>query len=290
MVVIWFGIVNVYRPSLQEKDKRMRLFIFYTMNILDTIIAQKKIEVAERKANVSIAALEQSQYFNRKTLSLKSFLADENRTGIIAEFKRKSPSKGWINADADATIIPKAYADNGASGISVLTDEKFFGGSFDDLRKARINEVPVLRKDFMIDDYQLVEAKSVGADVILLIAANLTVEQVKQLAATAKKLGLEVLLEIHNDEELGHICDEVDIVGVNNRNLKTFEVSIQTSIDLSTKIPTDKVKISESGISDVNTIKELKKYGFKGFLIGENFMKSTDPSFAFASFAKQLKG
>lgn len=260
------------------------------MNILDKIIAQKKIEVAERKAKISITELEQSQYFKRETISLKAFLADENRTGIIAEFKRKSPSKGWINADADAAVITKAYADNGASGISVLTDEQFFGGTFSDLKQARVNHVPILRKDFMIDEYQLVEAKSVGADVILLIAANLSVAEVKELAGFAKNIGLEVLLEIHNDEELGHICDAVDIVGVNNRNLKTFEVSIQTSIDLSTKIPASTFKISESGISDVSTINELKKHGFTGFLIGENFMKSTDPSIAFASFVKQLKG
>lgn len=260
------------------------------MNILDTIIAQKKIEVEERKVKIPFAVLEQSAYFKRETLSLKKFLADTSRTGIIAEFKRKSPSKGWINADADAGKITKAYADNGASGLSVLTDEQFFGGSFSDLDKARVNQIPILRKDFMIDEYQLAEAKSIGADVILLIAANLTVQQAKQLAASAKNLGLEVLLEIHNEEELGHICDEVDIVGVNNRNLKTFEVSIQTSIDLSPKIPRDKFKISESGISDVHTIAELKKHGFKGFLIGENFMKFADPSVAFASFVEQLKG
>ena len=260
------------------------------MNILDTIIAQKKIEVKERKSTKPVSVLEQSACFKRETLSLKKFLTDENRTGIIAEFKRKSPSKGWINADADAAVVTKAYTDNGASGLSVLTDEQFFGGSFADLEKARINEVPILRKDFMIDEYQLVEAKSIGADVILLIAANLTVQQAKHLAKAAKNLGLEVLLEIHNAEELEHICDEVDIVGVNNRNLKTFEVDIHTSIDLSTKIPADKFKISESGISDVYTIRELKSHGFEGFLIGENFMKSPEPQIAFASFVKQLKG
>jgi len=259
------------------------------MNILDTIIAQKKIEVAERKETTPIKTLEQSNYFRRECFSLKQFLTDENRTGIIAEFKRKSPSKGWINSDADASKITKAYADSGASGLSVLTDEQFFGGSFADFEKARANSIPVLRKDFMIDEYQLVEAKSIGADVILLIAANLTVEQVKQLAIAAKNIGLEVLLEIHNADELEHICNEVDIVGVNNRNLKTFEVSIQTSIDLAKKIPADKLKISESGISNTDTIIELKKHDFKGFLIGENFMKSADPSIAFASFVEQLK-
>ncbi|MBX2921090.1 MAG: indole-3-glycerol phosphate synthase TrpC [Chitinophagaceae bacterium] len=259
------------------------------MNILDTIIEQKKIEVAERKKQTPVAVLESSEYFRRQPLSLKKFLADKSRTGIIAEFKRKSPSKGWINAEADAAKITKAYAENGASGLSVLTDEKFFGGSFADIQKARLNEVPVLRKDFMIDEYQLIEAKSVGADVILLIAANLTVLQVKHLAKAAKNIGLEVLLEVHNEEELAHICDEVDLVGVNNRNLKTFEVSIQTSIDLSAKIPSGKLRISESGISDVTTILELKKHGYTGFLIGENFMKATNPAIAFAAFVEQLK-
>lgn len=259
------------------------------MNILDTIIEHKKLEVAERKKEAPVSQLEQSELFGRSTLSLKKYLLDAGRTGIIAEFKRKSPSKGWIHADADPVKITTAYALNGASGLSVLTDEKFFGGSSEDLRKARINEVPILRKDFMIDEYQLIEARSIGADVILLIAANLTKQQVKTLATTAKGLGLEVLLEIHNEEELEHICDAVDLVGVNNRNLKTFEVSIETSIGLSKQIPSDKLKISESGISDVKTINELKKYGYKGFLIGENFMKAPDPSIAFAAFVEQLK-
>jgi indole-3-glycerol phosphate synthase len=159
----------------------------------------------------------------------------------------------------------------------------------DDLKKARINNIPVLRKDFIVDTYQVLEAKAVGADVILLIAANLTPGQVKTLASTAKNLGLEVLLEIHNEEELEHICEEVDIVGVNNRNLKTFEVSIETSVYLAGLIPTDKIKISESGISDAKTIQELKKYDYKGFLIGENFMKAPDPAIAFAAFVEQLK-
>jgi indole-3-glycerol phosphate synthase len=259
------------------------------MNILDTIIEQKKLEVAERKKTVPVAVLEKSAYFSRETFSLKKFLNDESKTGIIAEFKRKSPSKGWINANADATQITRAYTQNGASGLSVLTDEQFFGGSFVDIQKARANDIPILRKDFMIDEYQLIEAKSIGADVILLIAANLSIPQTKNLAASAKRLGLQVLLEIHNEEELDHICDEVDIVGVNNRNLKTFEVSIETSIILSDKIPADKIKISESGISDVQTIQILKTHGFKGFLIGENFMKAPNPAIAFASFVEQLK-
>ena len=171
-----------------------------------------------------------------------------------------------------------------------LTDENFFGGSNDDIMYARdIVSVPILRKDFIIDEYQIVEAKAIGASVILLIAANLTPQRVQELALFAKRLSLEVLLEIHNEDELQHICTEVDIVGVNNRDLKTFTVDVNRSIELSDKIPADKIKISESGISDVDTIIRLRQYGFKGFLIGENFMKHADPSIAFADFVNALK-
>lgn len=259
------------------------------MNILDTIIEQKKVEVAARKRQNPVAALEQSEYFSRQPLSLKRFLLDENKTGVIAEFKRRSPSKGWINENADPLVITSAYTQYGASGLSVLTDEIFFGGSTDDLKKARVNSIPVLRKDFIIDEYQVLEAKSMGADVILLIAANLAPKQVKELASAAHHWGMEVLLEIHDEQELDHICEDVDIVGVNNRNLKSFEVSIETSVRLGKLMPPGKVKISESGISDVQTIKELKRHDFKGFLIGENFMKAMDPAKAFAAFAEALK-
>lgn len=245
--------------------------------------------MAERKARVSVAELEKGKFFASETLSLKSFLADPARTGIIAEFKRKSPSKGIINDRVTVEEVTGAYAKYGASGISVLTDQEFFGGSLDDLLAATINEVPLLRKDFMIDEYQLIEAKAYGAEVILLIAACLTPVQVKTMAATAKGLGLEVLLEIHNEEELGHICDAVDLVGVNNRNLKTFEVSIGTSLGLINKIPKEKPAVAESGISDVDTIVTLRQAGFSGFLIGENFMKQASPSVAFADFVNQLK-
>lgn len=259
------------------------------MNILDKIVVQKQKEVAERKARVSVAELEKGKFFASETLSLKSFLADPARTGIIAEFKRKSPSKGIINDRVTVEEVTGAYAKYGASGISVLTDQEFFGGSLDDLLAATINEVPLLRKDFMIDEYQLIEAKAYGAEVILLIAACLTPAQVKTMAATAKGLGLEVLLEIHNEEELGHVCDAVDLVGVNNRNLKTFEVSIGTSLGLINKIPKEKPAVAESGISDVDTIVTLRQAGFSGFLIGENFMKQASPSVAFADFVNQLK-
>ena len=258
------------------------------MNILETIIAKKHIEVASNKAMVSIEELKQSDLFNRPTFSLKHFLLDENKTGIIAEFKRQSPSKGIINGTADVLEVTQAYTMNGASCLSVLTDEHFFGGSDQDLRKARVNNIPILRKDFIIDEYQIVEARSMGADVILLIAACLTPKRVKELAAFAKSIQLEVLLEIHAAEELEHICDETELVGVNNRDLKTFTVDINRSIELSKKIPADKIKIAESGINDIETIRIFRQAGFKGFLIGENFMKQPDPMIAFAIFVQQL--
>jgi indole-3-glycerol phosphate synthase len=259
------------------------------MNILDQIIAQKKIEVAQRKLVMPVALLEKEYFFNKDTLSLKSFISNPLRTGIIAEFKRKSPSKGIINDRSTVEEVTMAYAANGASGLSVLTDEHFFGGNISDLIKATVNEVPILRKDFMIDEYQLIEAKAYGAEVILLIAACLSIQDVKTMAKRAKSLGLEVLLEIHNKEELEHICDDVDLVGVNNRNLKNFEVSIANSLDLINQIPKDKPAIAESGINNVDTIVTLQKAGFKGFLIGEHFMKEASPSIAFADFVQQLK-
>ncbi|GGH68018.1 indole-3-glycerol phosphate synthase [Filimonas zeae] len=258
------------------------------MNILDTIVAKKKEEVAARKALVSSAELEKQALFTRPTLSLVQSLVHPERTGIIAEFKRKSPSKGIINGQADVVDVTKAYTQYGASGLSVLTDESFFGGTSDDLLKARVNEIPVLRKDFIIDEYQITEARAIGADVILLIAACLTPQEVQKLAAFAKSLQLEVLLEIHDETELGHICDETDLVGVNNRNLKTFEVDINTSLRLISHMPASKPGVAESGISSPEAIKTLKEAGFKGFLIGENFMKQPLPSVAFADFVKQL--
>lgn len=258
------------------------------MNILDKIVAQKRLEVAARKKEVPVAQLEKSEAFKRQVLSLKKALASDAGTGIIAEFKRRSPSKGVINDTADVVGVTTAYASNGAAALSVLTDETFFGGSTGDLCKARVNNIPILRKDFMIDEYQLVEARAMGADVILLIAACLSPDDVKRLAGVAKTLDLEVLLEIHNEEELKHICDECDVVGVNNRDLKTFNVDINTSLRLVERIGS-RVKISESGISDVKNIELLRSAGFNGFLIGENFMKQDDPAIAFASFVNRLK-
>ena len=190
------------------------------MDILEQIMVNKRREVEQRKKEFDVSALESERFFSRETYSLKQFIADPTKTGIIAEYKRKSPSKGVINDTDSVESVTRMYAGFGASGISVLTDYKFFGGSLDDLVAARDNDVPLLRKDFMIDEYQVTEAKAFGADVILLIAACLTPEEVKQLAVAAKKLHLEVLLELHEERELDHICGEVDLVGVNNRNLK----------------------------------------------------------------------
>ena len=259
------------------------------MNILDEIIAYKRKEVEQLKATVPLEELEKSKLFTRETLSLKQSLLDNNKNGIIAEFKRMSPSKGMFNKEADVLQVTKSYVDNGASGLSVLTDRNFFGGSNEDLIRCRTHAVPILRKDFIIEEYQIAEARSIGADVILLIAACLTPSRVKELAAFAKSLQLEVLLEIHTEEELQHICAPVDIVGVNNRDLKKFTVDIKRSIEISKLIPADKIKISESGISDIATLMLLKENGFRGFLIGETFMKEKEPSIAFARFTEKLK-
>ncbi|HEX7846401.1 MAG TPA: indole-3-glycerol phosphate synthase TrpC [Chitinophagaceae bacterium] len=261
-------------------------------SILDTIIASKKKEVEKFKPLSSIERFEREGFFWKFTnRSLKQSLLAEGSTGIIAEFKRKSPSKGWFKTkEQEVEPVVRAYNNHGAAGISVLTDDEFFGGDLDDLIQAKVvTDIPVLRKDFIVDQWQIAEAKAFGADVILLIAACLSPLEVKNLAGYAKSVGLEVLLEIHNEEELEHVCDEIDMVGVNNRNLKTFEVSIETSLSLIDKIPAGKPAIAESGISDVETIVALRKAGFKGFLIGENFMKMKDPGLAFEQFVIDLR-
>lgn len=258
------------------------------MNILEQIVAHKRKEVDQRKKEVDVKTLEAERFFSRKTFSLKQFTADPNKTGIIAEYKRKSPSKGIINDRDSVESVTRMYAGFGASGISVLTDYNFFGGSLDDLIAARDNEVPLLRKDFMIDEYQIVEAKAFGADVILLIAACLTPKEVKELAIAANKLQLEVLLELHDESELGHVCNEVDLIGVNNRNLKNFEVDLEHSVRMAEKLGNNFTKIAESGINDVKNIRYLKQHGFQGFLIGEYFMKKQDPGKAFKEFTYSL--
>jgi indole-3-glycerol phosphate synthase len=260
------------------------------MNILDTIIEYKRTEVAGQKAAVAATSLEKSAFFSRRTLSLKTALTDPGSTGIIAEFKRRSPSKGVINDRASVLQVTQGYTEGGAACLSVLTDRHFFGGSNADLVGARINKIPILRKDFIIDEYQILEARSIGADVILLIAACLTPAEVRRLAVFARGLGLEVLLEIHSEEELGHICEETELVGVNNRDLKTFTVDIERSIRLSRRIPAGKILIAESGISEVQTILQMKQAGFSGFLIGESFMKAEDPGAAFQRFVRELHG
>lgn len=254
------------------------------MNILQQIIAHKKNEVAQAKATVGVQQLREQAGYNRPRLSLQQSLLDATKTGIIAEFKRRSPSKGIINATATVKEVTNAYTQFGASGLSVLTDEQFFGGTTTDLLAARCNNIPILRKDFIVDSYQLEEAKAMGADVILLIAACLSVHEVEELAAYAKALGLEVLLEIHNEAELEHIGTAIDMVGVNNRDLKTFTVDIERSIALAKQIPNDKIKIAESGIDSMATVHLLRQQGFQGFLIGEQFMKQGNPGKAFREF------
>lgn len=259
------------------------------MNILDKIISAKLLEIVKRKSEKTLSQLENEIGFNRKCVSLKASLLG-SKTGIIAEFKRKSPSKGWIHENANVLEIPKQYCEMGAAGISILTDEPFFGGSPKDLIAARpLVTCPILRKDFIVDEYQIYESKALGADVILLIASALTVNRTKELAKKAKALGLEVLLEIHNKEELSYINEYVDIVGVNNRNLKDFKVSTEISKELADLIPDEFVKISESGISDPKTVIELRKFGYKGFLMGENFMKTEKPAETLKEFIHLVK-
>ena len=258
-------------------------------NILATIVAQKLIEVVARKKQISIAQLEAMPRFAQKSYSLKSNLLNPAKTNIIAEFKRKSPSKGIINDTATVKEVTDAYTEFGAAGISVLTDKEFFGGSLDDLSVAIKNEVPVLRKEFIIDEFQIIEAKAYGAAVILLIASCLNPAETKLLAETAKKLGLEVLLELHDETELGHICEAVDFIGINNRSLKSFEVNIDHSLKLRSQLPKDKLSIAESGIYDLATYELLRKEGFDGFLMGEYFMKQANPANAFEAFATAIK-
>ncbi|MDT0555984.1 indole-3-glycerol phosphate synthase TrpC [Patiriisocius hiemis] len=258
------------------------------MTILDKIIAYKHKEVSAKKEAFPVSLLEQSSYFKRETNSLSKAL--KNGSGIIAEHKRKSPSKSVINDTNKVHEVVTGYENAAVSGMSILTDTVFFGGSLDDLLVARKTvSTPLLRKEFIVDPYQIFEAKSYGADAILLIAAYLSQKQLIEYSETAAKLGLEVLLEVHNEEELNKsIIPNVSMIGVNNRNLKTFEVSIEISKQLALKIPDDYVKVSESGISSIAAIQELKKYGYKGFLIGENFMKTDNPGEAASKFINQL--
>lgn len=258
-------------------------------NILDKIIVDKRKEVALRKQLIPTKQLEQSVLMDRLQNSLATTLR-KSATGIIAEHKRRSPSKSVINQSISVQDVALDYETAGACGMSVLTDGKYFGGSLDDLVLARASvEMPLLRKEFIIDTYQILEAKAYGADVILLIAAVLNREEIKTLSEFAKSLSLDVLLEVHNLEELEKsIMPTLDMLGVNNRNLKTFEVSTDISKSLSEHIPDDFIKVSESGISSIEAIRDLKNYGYQGFLIGENFMKTKNPGASASQFIKDL--
>jgi indole-3-glycerol phosphate synthase len=259
------------------------------MNILDQIVIDKRKEVDLRRSLIPTSQLEQSVLFERDTVSLTKRLKN-SASGIIAEHKRRSPSKSIINQNLNVFDVAQGYESAGVCGMSVLTDGKYFGGSLDDLLLARAScNLPLLRKEFIIHPYQILEAKAYGADVILLIASILSKVEIKKFSELAKSLNLEVLLEIHNEEELHKsVMPSLDMMGVNNRNLKTFEVSLDTSKHLSTLIPDDFIKISESGISSIESIKELHPYGYQGFLIGENFMKTDNAGESAKSFIKNL--
>ncbi|WP_184187501.1 indole-3-glycerol phosphate synthase TrpC [Chryseobacterium defluvii] len=257
------------------------------MTILDKIIERKKEEIIASKSRISVEGLKSSEFFERKNFSLKKSI--QEKSGIIAEFKRQSPSKGIINYKAEPLEVVSAYENFGASGVSVLTDKDFFGGSFDDILNVRkyIN-IPVLRKDFMIDEYQFYEAKSIGADVVLLIASCLSPSQVKDFTALSHELGMEVLLEIHTEEELDHYNRDIDLVGINNRNLKDFKVDLQHSVQLKDQLPENALSVAESGIYNVEDFNYLKEKGFDGFLMGEYFMKNENPAQTFEKFILNL--
>ena len=261
------------------------------MTILDKIIAEKRQEVARREAETPATDLEKQPNFTRLVVSARTALTATGSTGIIAEFKRRSPSKGLINGTAEAGATTAGYVAAGAAVLSVLTDEPFFGGTPADLAAARAANpnTPILRKDFIVSEYQLTEARAMGADLILLIAACLTPDEVRQFSEFAHALGLEVLLEVHDEHELrSHLTDSVDLVGVNNRNLATFATDVDTSARLAAFIPSRFVKVAESGLQHARTIRELRQVGYQGFLIGETFMKTTDPAAVLAGLVGEL--
>lgn len=262
------------------------------MTILDKIVNFKKQEIAKIKTEVPVKKLVESPNFKRTPISLTASLTEKFSTGIIAEFKRQSPSKGIINDKATVTDVTNGYLNADVAAQSILTDTSFFGGTMADLMEARtINQIkPILRKDFIVDGFQIVEAKAIGADVILLIATCLDANQLKNYGQLANDLGLEVLYEVHSQEDLDKIGDlDNKIIGINNRNLKTFEVDLEHSIKLANQIPSSAIKVSESGISDPRIITGLKEYGFQGFLIGENFMKEENPGEACEAFISQIR-
>lgn len=258
------------------------------MSILKTIIENKKAEVLLTEKKQPLQMLRESDYYNRTTFSLKKGMVE--KSGIIAEFKRQSPSKGVFNSTIDPWPIVGAYQKFGASGISILTDSRFFGGSVSDILQVREHtKIPILRKDFMISEYQFHEAKAIGADVILLIAACLTPAQAKEYTQLAHELGLEVILEIHSEAELQHYNADMDFVGINNRNLKNFQVDLQHSVRLKSLLPSHALTIAESGISRIQDLEFLKEKGFEGFLMGEIFMKEKNPGLAFEKLMENFK-
>lgn len=263
-------------------------------DILEEIVAHKRKELKELKGILPLHDLAEKveEYLEndkRHTLSMRQSLA-ESDSGIIAEFKRRSPSKGWIKEDGEPTVIPPSYAENGAAALSILTDEKFFGGKLKFIQQARplVPPTPILRKDFIIDEYQLLQARQIGADAVLLIAACLSKQKCKELARKAHALGLETLLEVHSEPELEYVGDNIDMVGVNNRNLGTFHTDVQNSYRLANLLPKDYLLVSESGISNPLTVRELRQAGFRGFLIGETFMKTPNPGLALKEFIKGI--
>ena len=260
--------------------------------ILDTIIAHKRREVAARRELVPVKLLETSLFFKSQPLSLRKYLLREGSSGLIAEFKRKSPSKGWINQYAPVERTTLGYMQAGAAALSILTDTEFFAGNNADLTTARrFNFCPILRKDFVVDEYQILEAKSIGADAVLLIAAVLTPAEIDTLGRLARSLGLEVLLEVHDADELARAAnaDAVDLIGVNNRNLHDFSLTLDTSMTLAAAIPPEFVKISESGISSAAAIGQLRAVGYRGFLLGEAFMRSARPERVCAALVHSLE-
>ncbi|KAA6326785.1 Indole-3-glycerol phosphate synthase [termite gut metagenome] len=257
-------------------------------DILKEIIANKRFEIDFQKQSVSLEQLQNGLTDKIFRRSMRAALA-ESSSGIISEFKRRSPSKGWIKEDADIDKIIPAYTQAGASALSILTDEKFFGGNLGDVRAVRtLTDIPILRKEFIIDEYQLYQAKIVGADAVLLIAAVLERGKCEELAGKAHELGLEVLLEIHDSSELVYITPDVDMAGINNRNLKTFYTDVEISFRLAEELPEDVLLVSESGISDPETVKKLRIAGYRGFLIGETFMKMESPGDTLKDFITRL--
>lgn len=262
------------------------------MDILEEIVAHKRREVEEWKSMLGMRRLyELTEPMLDKPVESMSKALRESTTGIISEFKRKSPSKGWIHKDAKASVVPKAYQDNGATALSILTDKEYFGGYDEFIQDARATGVtiPILYKNFIIDDYQLLQARHCGASAVLLIAADLTKDECRHLLDSAHQLGLEVLLEMHSEEELEYAELEPDMCGINNRNLGTFITDVENSFRLAERLPKDAVKVSESGISAPSTVGELRNAGFNGFLMGERFMKEEDPGKALSLFVSALK-